>query len=66
MGRDAGELDWLHGMAVDDSGNLYLGDIKGHKAQRFVIRRPADRDARIADRPKTDSALKKAGAERQN
>jgi DNA-binding beta-propeller fold protein YncE len=34
-----GELDWVHGIAVDAQGNLYLGDIQGQRAQKFV-RRP--------------------------
>ncbi len=34
-----GELDWVHGIAVDSQGNLYLGDIQGQRAQKFV-RRP--------------------------
>ena len=25
-----GELDWVHGIAVDSQGSLYLGDIQGH------------------------------------
>lgn len=31
----AGELDWVHGLAVDPQGNLYLGDIQGQRAQKF-------------------------------
>lgn len=31
-----GELNWLHGIAVDASGNLYLSDIKGRRIQKFV------------------------------
>ncbi len=34
-----GELDWAHGIVVDPQGNLYLGDIQGQRAQKFV-RRP--------------------------
>jgi DNA-binding beta-propeller fold protein YncE len=34
--RKAGELDWVHGIAVDSQGNLYLGDIQGQRAQKFV------------------------------
>jgi DNA-binding beta-propeller fold protein YncE len=30
-----GELDWVHGIAVDSQGNLYLGDIQGSRAQKF-------------------------------
>jgi len=32
----AGELDWVHGIAVDGQGNLYLGDIQGRRAQKFT------------------------------
>ncbi len=31
-----GELNWVHGLAVDSQGNLYLGDIQGQRAQKFV------------------------------
>jgi DNA-binding beta-propeller fold protein YncE len=31
-----GELNWVHGIAVDSAGNLYLGDIKGKRVQRFL------------------------------
>ena len=34
-GQQSGELDWVHGLAVDRRGNLYLGDIQGKEAQRF-------------------------------
>jgi hypothetical protein len=30
-----GELDWVHGIAVDSQGNLYFGDIQGKRAQKF-------------------------------
>jgi DNA-binding beta-propeller fold protein YncE len=32
----AGEVDWVHGIAVDAKGNLYLGDIQGHRVQKFT------------------------------
>ncbi len=35
-----GELDWVHTVAVDSQGNLYLGDIMGKRAQRFSLRKP--------------------------
>ena len=35
-----GELNWVHCIAVDGVGNLYLGDIEGKRMQRFV-RMPA-------------------------
>jgi len=31
-----GEVDWVHGIAADARGNLYLGDIQGQRAQRFI------------------------------
>jgi len=31
-----GELDWVHGIATDSQGNLYLGDIQGKRAQKFT------------------------------
>ena len=33
-----GELDWVHGIAVDSQGNLYLGDIQGKRAQKFSLK----------------------------
>ncbi len=30
-----GEVDWVHGIALDSQGNLYLGDIQGRRAQKF-------------------------------
>jgi hypothetical protein len=31
-----GECNWAHGIAVDSCGNLYVGDIAGRRAQKFV------------------------------
>ncbi|MBN1393555.1 MAG: hypothetical protein JW959_00795 [Pirellulales bacterium] len=31
-----GELNWLHDVAVDSQGNLYLGDIMGKRLQKFI------------------------------
>lgn len=31
-----GDLNWVHGMAVDSEGNIYAGDIIGKRAQKFV------------------------------
>jgi hypothetical protein len=31
-----GEVDWVHGIAIDSKGNLYLGDIQGQRAQKFT------------------------------
>jgi hypothetical protein len=35
-----GEVNWVHAVAVDSRGNLYLGDIIGRRAQKFVLRQP--------------------------
>lgn len=34
-----GEVDWVHAIAVDSQGNLYLGDIRGKRAQKFLPRK---------------------------
>jgi len=34
-----GDLNWVHGIAVDGQGDLYLGDITGKRLQKF-LRRP--------------------------
>lgn len=31
-----GELNWLHGIALDSKGNIYATDIIGQRAQKFV------------------------------
>ncbi len=31
-----GDLNWVHGIAVDAAGNLYLGDIYGKRLQKFL------------------------------
>ncbi len=33
-----GQLDWVHGIALDSMGNLYLGDIQGMRAQKFMLK----------------------------
>jgi sugar lactone lactonase YvrE len=35
-----GEVNWVHAIAVDSRGNMYLGDIIGKRAQKFVLRQP--------------------------
>ncbi len=35
-----GELNWVHCIAADSKGNLYAGDIKGKRAQKFVRKEP--------------------------
>lgn len=32
-----GELNWVHALAADAQGNLYLGDIKGSRIQKFLL-----------------------------
>lgn len=34
-----GDVNWLHCLALDSKGNLYLGDIIGRRAQKFVLQR---------------------------
>ena len=34
--EQSGELNWVHGIVFDSFGNLYLTDIQGHRAQKFV------------------------------
>ena len=35
-----GEVNWVHCIAADSRGNLYLGDIIGRRAQKFTLREP--------------------------
>lgn len=35
-----GELNWVHCIAEDSKGNLYAGDIRGKKAQKFSLLKP--------------------------
>jgi len=35
-----GEVNWVHCIALDSKGNMYLGDIKGKRAQKFVLTTP--------------------------
>ncbi len=35
-----GQVDWVHGIAADSQGNLYLSDIQGQRAQKFVVEAP--------------------------
>jgi DNA-binding beta-propeller fold protein YncE len=32
-----GELNWVHGLAVDSKGNIYAVDVYGKRAQKFVL-----------------------------
>lgn len=36
-----GEVNWVHCLAFDSKGNLYVGDIVGKKAQKFSVRAPS-------------------------
>lgn len=36
-GAERGQLAWVHGLAIDAEGHLYLGDIMGKRAQRFLL-----------------------------
>lgn len=45
MGDRAGQLNWVHGLAADSAGNLYCGDYRGGRVQKFV-RVPAAAHAR--------------------
>lgn len=35
-----GEVNWVHCIAFDSQGNMYLGDIIGKRAQKFVLKQP--------------------------
>jgi len=35
-----GAVDWVHAVAVDSQGNIYLGDIQGRRAQKFSLCKP--------------------------
>jgi len=34
--EQVGEVNWLHAIAVDSHGDIYVGDIRGARAQKFV------------------------------
>lgn len=36
-----GDVNWIHALALDSAGNIYVGDIIGERAQKFVVHRPA-------------------------
>jgi hypothetical protein len=31
-----GDVNWVHAIALDSKGNVYLGDIIGKRVQKFV------------------------------
>ncbi|MCS6852203.1 MAG: peptidyl-alpha-hydroxyglycine alpha-amidating lyase family protein [Gemmataceae bacterium] len=35
-----GECNWVHAIATDSQGNIYVGDIVGKRAQKFVKKQP--------------------------
>jgi hypothetical protein len=35
-----GELNWAHCIAVDSRGNLFLGDVRANRVQKFVMSKP--------------------------
>ncbi|HUT11529.1 MAG TPA: peptidyl-alpha-hydroxyglycine alpha-amidating lyase family protein [Thermoguttaceae bacterium] len=39
-GEQPGEVNWLHAIDVDSQGNIYAGDIRGQKAQKFIRQEP--------------------------
>jgi NHL repeat len=61
-GQHPGELEWVHTLAVDSAGTLYLGDIQGKRAQKFLRLEPADRPGQIAkdELPKRDQPVQRA------
>ena len=40
MPGNPGEVDWVHAIAVDRQGDVYLGDVQGKRAQKFQLRQP--------------------------
>ncbi|TWU17762.1 NHL repeat protein [Novipirellula galeiformis] len=34
-----GDVNWLHGLALDSHGNIYVGDIIGKRAQKLVLQK---------------------------
>ncbi|GIW89469.1 MAG: hypothetical protein KatS3mg108_3793 [Isosphaeraceae bacterium] len=50
LGDRPGMVDWVHGLAVDGEGHLYLGDIQGRRVQKFrrleATDRPPERPSR--------------------
>jgi NHL repeat len=62
-GQHPGELEWVHALAVDSRGNLYLGDIQGRRAQKFLRLETTGGDRPLVreERPKRDDPLQRAG-----
>jgi DNA-binding beta-propeller fold protein YncE len=38
--RKPGDLNWVHALAVDREGNVYLGDVQGNRIQKFWLQQP--------------------------
>lgn len=36
----SGETDWVHAVAADSQGAIYLGDIQGQRVQKYTIAKP--------------------------
>jgi sugar lactone lactonase YvrE len=34
-----GAVDWVHGIALDSIGNIYVGDIQGKRVQKYTLQR---------------------------
>jgi NHL repeat len=62
-GQSSGELDWVHALAVDRRGNVYVGDIQGRRAQKFLRLDPDYREGELAKKglPKRDEPVERAG-----
>ena len=60
-GQHPGELDWVHAVAVDRAGNLYLGDIQGKRAEKFLRLAPANPEGEIVreQKPKRDDPIER-------
>ncbi|RUL86133.1 peptidyl-alpha-hydroxyglycine alpha-amidating lyase family protein [Tautonia sociabilis] len=49
--EEPGECNWVHCIAVDPAGNIYVGDINGQRAQKFVPMTSGEIAGPIASRP---------------
>jgi hypothetical protein len=63
VGQRSGELEWVHALAVDRQGNLYLGDIQGRRAQKFLRLAPSGRYPEVVKKglPKIDEPVRRTG-----
>jgi hypothetical protein len=59
-----GSLSWVHAIAVDPLGNLFLGEIQGRRAQKFRRVAPDDAPGQLANDPRGDDRIQRAGAEK--